>query len=337
MPEIVGRVEGSQIAVSGPSKSESTGGSSYTVLLSGSEVIVRGGTAHITLSGGGEIEICGAAKFTLLKSGGAVTLALHHGRLRARLKPEEALRIFTALVVAVPLGVGDGPRDAIFGLDEGGTLCILTYRGAARLEQQLTGQTLVVPESSELQLPSGQLDAMREARSACRCDGATVVSRSIQIGAGVPAGQRAAAKPEEKPGERNEVSPPVPREEPVWKVLMPPLTFNAGQPPPPDPSPEMIVFVREARVVSAVTLTGRVEPHKKADRAPKTAKVKGGRAEEPGTRTAGAPVAPPAPAADSAESTPVAARGRAESGSGFGSKVRGFFRRLFGGRSKTQT
>jgi hypothetical protein len=57
--------------------------------------------------------------------------------------------------------------------------------------------------------------------------------------------------------------PPKPpaKEEPVYKVLMPPLSFDASSPSaPPEPSPATILLVRTVRVRPTLIFRGHVEP-----------------------------------------------------------------------------
>ena len=54
--------------------------------------------------------------------------------------------------------------------------------------------------------------------------------------------------------------PPPPSVETVYRVDMPPLTFDAKSPtPPPDPDPSTILLVRESRVAPEVFFRGHVE------------------------------------------------------------------------------
>lgn len=57
------------------------------------------------------------------------------------------------------------------------------------------------------------------------------------------------------------VAPPATAGEPVYTVLMPPLSFNANSPePPPDPAPETILLVREVRLRPTAEFRGHVNP-----------------------------------------------------------------------------
>jgi len=355
-PETVGQIEGEDIAVRGQVTHIRQDGRSITVLASGSEVTVRSGVARIALEGGGELTICGPAQLSLLKSGGALTLALNSGRVRARIESAAPLGFFSPLLVATPVAIAGAPRESVFGLETGGA-CVHAARGAVRLEHQLTGQSLVVPERAEVYLPGGELEALREAAGACRCELPVVAQAAppappprqpeIAIAAAKPANNE---KPEEKP------EPPKtpPREEPVWRVVMPPLSFDAFSPePPPEPSADTILLVREVRLRPAVIFRGRVEPPP-----PKPAHIAS--APKPGAteavsrekaaemKTSPAP-SPPAPerkaepareeparkaAAEPRRTPPRAEPAGKKEGGGLFSAVKGFFGRLFGRKPK---
>jgi hypothetical protein len=219
--------------------------------------------------------------------------------------------IFTAQVVASLISVGERPRDATIGVEADGSLRAVAAHGAVRLEHQLTGQSLVVPQSSEVVLPGGQLESLREARGECRCEpvfarAAPPAPSPVQVGALAPnAGDATKTDAAKK-------DPPKPAsEEPKWTVVMPPLTFDATKPPPAlEPRPETILLVREVRVQPAVVFTGRVET---------PPKVKGVKTQK---------ATAPEPAVS------ITASAEKKSAGGFGSKLRNFFRRLFGGKPK---
>lgn len=301
MPQAVGRVEGRDVEVKSPPGAARDSEPGRTWLYSGSELTVRSGSARVELEQGGTIEICGPAQVTFLKSGGSVTLALQYGRLRARPAGALAISIFTALVQGTLIAVGDGPRDAVIGLDAEGTLCVLAYRGAVRLEQQLTGQSLILPESSEVSLRGSQLERMSEAPGACRCESefSQAERRPATTLAAVPLTDRASSTPA-----RGQQPSPAPAREPAtWKAILPPLTYNAGESAAGEPRPEMVLLVREARLRPAVIFKGKVA-------------AKGARKEKA--------------AADAALNG-----SEKNTRASFGSRLKNFFRRLFGGRPKT--
>ncbi len=308
---MVGRIEGDDLAIKGQVSLLREGGQNAAELVSGAEVTVRTGLARITLADGGEVDICGPAQITVLKSGGSVTLALNHGRVHMRIGSAPVVTVYTAQVVASLISVGERPRDATIGVQTDGSLRVVAAHGAVRLEQQLTGQSLVVPQSSEVVLPGGQMDSIREARGECRCEpvfARRVTPTPVQVGA-LASNEGDAAKRDASKKD----SPKPATEEPKWTVVMPPLTFDATQPPPAlGPRPETILLVREVRVQPGVVFTGRVE---------KPAKIKADKKQK-------ATVA-------ATESAATAATGEKKSGGGFGSKLRNFFRRLFGGKPKS--
>ncbi len=316
-PETVGRIEGEDIAVKGPMSVETENGRSTTVLSSGSDVTVRSGEARLVIANG-EIGICAPAHFWLLKSGGAITLALDYGRVRVRLDGNVPLTIFTPLIVATPMAIADGPRDSTVGLWSTGAMCVLAARGAVRVEQQLTGQSLLVPQSGEIALAGGQMDSLRGAPGTCSCEvfaaesylasRRSTESKPADSTLPVSASLARLSKPPEEPVKKEnpggDADPKPPAiEEPIYKVLMPPLSFDAAAPaPPPEPSPETILLVREARVRPAVIFRGRVVP-----------------APEPPQ-----PATLPAPISRAAEDSP------ARKSVGFFARLGNFFRRLVG-------
>ncbi|MCL4523812.1 MAG: hypothetical protein M1451_07870 [Acidobacteria bacterium] len=306
VPETVGRIEGDDVSIKGQVSLRREEGKSAAELVSGADVTVRTGLARITLAGGGEVDICGPAQFTVLKSGGSVTLALNQGRVHVRIGSTPEMTIYTALVVASLISVGERPRDTTIGVEADGSLRVVAAHGAVRLEQQLTGQSLIVPQSSEVLLPGGQMAALREARGECRCEpvfarAAPAAPTPVQVGV-VASNSGDTAKPEAA-----KKDPPKPAtEEPKGTGVMPPLTFDATKPPPAlEPRPETILLVREVRVQPVLVVSGRVE---------KPVKIKAAEKEEATAR--------------------VAASAEKKAGRGFGSKLRNFFRRLFGMKPK---
>jgi len=246
-------LSGDDVTVSGALSFDSNGGRSTAVLASGSEVTVRSGQARIQLTGGGEIAVCGPAHFSLLKSGGAITLALDYGRVHPMLDAAVPLTIYTPQVVATPISVGQEPRDLSVGLDQEGTMCAIAARGAVNIEQQLSGQSLLVPQGGAMSLDGGQLSAAPVDAGNCACD--LMVARSIapkQLELSVPV---------HPTGSHPAAAPPVTAEQPVYMVYMPPLTFDFSAPaPPPAPDPQTILLVREARLQPDVIFRGQVEP-----------------------------------------------------------------------------
>lgn len=290
----IGAIEGSDIAVKGPVSIDIANGRSRTVLSNGSEVTVKSGPARLDLVEGGVIGICGPAHFSLLKAGGTLTLALDYGSVHARLQGNPALTVFTPLVQAILVGIGGAPRDATIGLQTNGEMCVHTISGAARIEQQLTGQSLLVPQGGEVNLTGGQLDATLSSAGTCSCEiavakndlalpvrstGLSELAPTKEFHPNPPAPAPQSVYVPEKRNDEGKMeggngagktfdgnasgkragSPAV--EQPIYKVLMPPLTFEAGSPAlPPDPSPATILLVRTVRLRPTVVFRGRVEP-----------------------------------------------------------------------------
>src|SRR5208282_4784435 len=316
----VGRIEGDDISVRGEVQAAHENGRTYMSLESGSQVTVRSGRARIELAGGGEIGVCGPARFSLVRAGASLTLALDYGRVRARVANPAELRIYTPQVAASPIGAAGGTDDISVGLEEKGKMCVRAASGALRLEPQFGGESLVVPQGMAATLEDGRLAGLAAAARACGCDAldakreretppATAASRVTLSPSGPPpASQDSEKKAPETP------PPSAPGEQPIWKVYMPPLTYNAAAANPtgtpaksasmPPPSPETALLFREVHVEPVIVWRGAVE-------APRAASAK------------------PAPAA--ADSTAPPAKKPS-----FGARVAGFFRRLFGGKPKTE-
>ena len=259
----VGIIDGEAISVTGPMSVEVVRGQSKTVLRSGSNVRVNSGTARIDLVEGGQISICGPAHLSVLKSGGSLTIALDTGTIHVHIERELALTIYTPQIQAQTVAIGDGPRDALVGFDTTGAMCVRANRGAVRLEHQLTGQSVLIPQAGEVLLLDGQLDSLRTSAVHCACD--------LQVAKATPPPQPEVsqlataeevrekaqdAKPNTQPAT---VETPPAKEEPVYQVFMPPLIYDANAKVQPEVDPKMIVLVRRVRVRPALIFQGRVE------------------------------------------------------------------------------
>ncbi len=171
----IGRVEGNDISVesagaSGNSGAPSAGGQLASFLVSnGNVVTVHVGQARMTLAAGGQVDICGPAKFTVLESGGAITLALNFGRMHVQIPATTSLRIYTPTIIATPLDIGGAVRDINVGLDLNDSLCVVSIGGAVRLEQQFSGEGLIVPQAGEFFLEGGNLVPVVGAPGSCEC------------------------------------------------------------------------------------------------------------------------------------------------------------------------
>ncbi len=263
--DTVGSIDGDAIAVSGSMSVEVANGQVKTILRSGSDVRVKSGQARIDLVEGGNIIICGPAHFSVLKSAGSLTLALDFGVIHAHIVHEPALTIYTAQLQARPMAVGDGPQDALVGFDIAGAMCIRASSGAVRLEQQLTAQNVIVPQGGDILVNNAQLDTLHTGVGHCACESpsarsAPPVAPSTEVSMLAPAeeirkkqaeGKRAATQPD---------PPAAPaREEPVYQVFMPPLTYDANAKVQAEFDPKLIMLVRRVRVRPTLIFQGRVE------------------------------------------------------------------------------
>src|SRR5438094_8173280 len=242
----VGTIDGEAIAVTGPTSVELVRGQMKTVLHSGSDVRVNSGAARIDLVEGGQVSICGPAHLSVLKSGGSLTIALDTGTVRVHVEHELPLTIYTPLIQAQAVAIGDGPRDALVGFDSSGAMCIRDNLGAIRLEQQLTGQNVIIPQTGDVFLFSGQLEHLRTSAGHCAC--------ALQIAKATP-------PPQPPSSQFASVEPLPPNEEPIYQFVMPPLIYeaNAKAQPEPEIDPRMIVVIRRVRVRPTLIFQGRVE------------------------------------------------------------------------------
>lgn len=356
---IVGHIEGDDLSVQGNSGSVSPQNPGSILLTSGSVITVRSGQARIELTAGGEIGVCGAAQFTLLASSAAVTLAVNYGRVRVHLDGPTPLMLYTPAVVATPLAIADGSRDVTLGLETTGSLCVLASRGAVRLQQQFTGETLTVPQPTEMFLAGQQLKPLPGGPGHCECDAlnaraAPRPSLSVPgVAPALAAAPSAAKKTEPETRTSVELSVAAPpadarpaqapktqpvnvpaHEEPVWKVVMPTLAFDAKSPAlPPDPSPATILLVREVRIEPEWIFHGTVaSPAARPSARPATRPAAPPRAAASVAPPVSAPtatLAAPPPAVPASKLAVASSPAPKKKG---GNSKSGFFRRLFGAR-----
>jgi hypothetical protein len=274
--DIVGAIEGETITVSGAMNVEVVHGQAKTVLRSGSDVRVNSGQARIDLVEGGNIVICGPAHFSVLKLAGALIVALDSGIIHAQIAREPALTVYTPQIQAKPVAIGDGPLDVLAGFDAAGALCIRAGSGAVRIEQQLTGQSVIVPQGGDVLLANGQIDTLRTTPGHCSCE---LQVESAPPPPPLPPPPRSplpSPSPElsvlpsadDSPNKQTETDQPAPQtapkkplatQQPIYKVFMPPLAYDATSKVQPDFDPKFIVLVRRVRVRPALVFQGRVE------------------------------------------------------------------------------
>jgi hypothetical protein len=258
--DAVGSIEGEAITVQGPMSVDSSNGQIKTILRSGSDVQVKSGSAHIDLVEGGNITICGPSHFSLLKSGGALTIALDRGTIHGHVEGQLSLTIYTPQIQARPIAIGGGPQDFLVGLDSSGTMCIRPSKGAVRIEQQLTGQNLLIPQNGDVSLANGQLETLKPSPGQCACElqlSAKAPEYSTQVSGLASTEELKKRAAEVKPDPPS--APPAVKEEPIYQVFMPPLHYDASAKVQQDYDPSLIVLVRRARVRPTLIFQGKVE------------------------------------------------------------------------------
>jgi hypothetical protein len=295
-PDSVGVIDGESISVTGPMSVEVLHGQAKTLLRSGSDVRVKSGTARIDLVDGGQISVCGPAHLSVLKSGGSLTIALDTGTIHVHVERDLLLNIYTPQIQAQAIAIGDAPRDVLVGFDAAGAMCIRANRGAVRLEQQLTSQSVLIPQAGDVLILNGQLENLRTSAGHCVCDLQAAKATPppqpevSQIATAEEMRKKAAeAKPNAHP-ETAETAPA--KEAPVYQVFMPPLVYDAKAKVQPEVDPRMIVLVRRVRVRPTLIFQGRVEGVAVAAVTPTPPPT-------PAPATAANPAKPAAPSSDS--------------------------------------
>jgi hypothetical protein len=305
--DTVGAIEGEAISLQGPMTVEVVRGQIKTVLRSGNDIRVKSGQARVDLVEGGQIVICGPAHLSVLKAGGSLTLALDSGTIRAHIERQPALTIYTAQIQAKLMAIADAPQDALIGFDNPGAICVKANSGAVRLEQQLGGQNLIVPQGGDVTIQNGRLEGLQNTPSHCSCESqlsktASSSQEVSRLATPEEIQQRDQELKEPPPTPEKEKAPSKPKEEPVYQVFMPPLAYDASAKVQKDNfDPKLILLVRRVRVRPTLIFQGRVEGNAVTE--------------------AKAPVAP---AAAPTKSAPAAA----PSSDTVVNRVRAFFRRL---------
>jgi hypothetical protein len=294
----IAQVVGDDISIEGGSSASV--GAPYggaVSIFNGSVVTVHTGKAKLTLATGGEVDLCGPAKVTVLQSAGATTLALSIGRMHLQLPAGAPVRVFTPTIIATPIDISGAPRDITLGLDLNDSLCVLAKSGALRLEQQFTGEGLIVPQSGDFLIASGKLVPTAGVSGNCDCEAMQARSApppniplmgvssaaELKMPDAAPPTAPADAKSSEPPvaepnvqlrvlakedevhplpqAEKNAAPPPPPPTAmPTYKIVMPPLGFSATSPSPPDdPSLDAVLLVRTVHVEPEYEFTGHVD------------------------------------------------------------------------------
>ncbi len=222
----IGHIEGADVTVNGgmPAGVATADSPANIYVSNGSTVIVHSGKARLALDGGGVLDICGPAKFTMLTSGNQITVALNFGRLHVELPAHTSLKIFSPTIIATPIDIDGGSRDVTVGLDINDSLCVLATSGAIQLEQQFTGEKLIVPQAGQFFLDGGQLLPVAGKTGSCGC---------------TPMDERSLPRPPSR-------LPAFARAAPAQPVVVPEapqanVHASSPQPPAEPPAPEIVV------------------------------------------------------------------------------------------------
>lgn len=264
--DTVGAIEGDAIALQGPMTVEVIRGQIKTVLRSGNDIRVKSGQARIDLVEGGQIVICGPAHLSVLKAGNSLTLALDSGTVRAHIERQPTVTIYTAQIQAKLIAIADAPQDALIGFDSPGAMCVRANSGAVRLEQQLGGQNLIVPQGGDVTIQNGRLEGLQNTPSHCACESLLTKTASSseevsRLATPDEIRQRDQALRQSPTAPEKEEEPsPKPKEEPLYQVFMPPLSYDASAKVQKDNfDPKLILLVRRVRVRPTLIFQGRVE------------------------------------------------------------------------------
>lgn len=244
-PEAIGSIVGDDVTVKGAITFDVSSGRSSAVLASGSEITVRSGKARIDLDGDDSIAICGPAHLTLIKASGALTIALDYGEVHPQLSSALPVTIYMPLIVATPVAIGPGPRDLTIGLSQNGELCAMTARGALRVEEQLGGQGLLVPQGGEVGFNGGQLNAVRNSSGVCSCELLVVTDTTKKQFALSLAVQPPIQPAGSQPPAPTPLPPLTTGDVPVYRISVP-LVFDARAPRAPAIDPPTILVEQDA-------------------------------------------------------------------------------------------
>ena len=265
---VLGQVVGDDVSIIGPSNPVTNAAAPATEFSSGSTIVVHSGKARVDFAGGGELDVCGPAKFTVLSSDQALTVALSFGRVHARFDASRPIAIYTPLIIATPLPIGDHPRDATIGLANTGAMCILAARGAVRLQNQLTGEVTIVPQPSEVALQGESFATLPAAVGQCRCefDQPSATQRAPlppAVSSPTPAATASEPQPQNQPNPVPVAATPAlaPKQEPISSPPSPkPTPAGSIVRPQPPPSPASLAATTMPTVTIGLPSIGYDSP-----------------------------------------------------------------------------
>jgi hypothetical protein len=219
-PVAVGRLSGDDVSVKGAISFETENGRTTAVLASGSDLTLRSGEARVDLPEGGEIILCGPAHLSILKAGAAITIALDYGQLHLQISGAEQVTVYSPLLIVTPVPIGTRQTDLTVGLDQKGALCVMALSGAMRIEEQLTGENLVVPQGGDVQIEGGELRTLHNGARTCSCELlVSQVNPRQRTDSSVP--------PRSLPNGSSEARAPKSIDSPTYRIEVP-LAFDAS-------------------------------------------------------------------------------------------------------------
>jgi hypothetical protein len=99
--------------------------------------------------------------------------------------------------------------ETVVGLDSTGAMCIHATKGAVRVEQQLTGQSMLVPQNGDVALSNGQLETLHTSARRCLCEEQQTLATSngsVEVSA-----LASSEELKKKAAEKKVVQPPAPQ------------------------------------------------------------------------------------------------------------------------------
>jgi hypothetical protein len=219
-PVAVGRLSGDDVSVKGAISFETENGRTTALLASGSDLTLRSGEAKVDLPEGGEIILCGPAHLSILKAGAAITIALDYGQLHLQISGAEQVTVYSPLLIVTPVPIGTRQTDLTVGLDQKGVLCVMALSGAMRIEEQLTGENLVVPQGGDVQIEGGELRTLHNGARTCSCE--------LLVSQNNPRQQTDSSTPARSlPNGSSEARAPKSIDSPTYRIEVP-LAFDAS-------------------------------------------------------------------------------------------------------------
>jgi hypothetical protein len=139
-------------------------------------------------------------------------------------------------------------------------MCIRANRGAIRIEQQLTGQSVLIPQTGDITLTNGQFESLRSATGHCNCEITLSNAAPLEVSRLATTEEIRSAPDDAKPKPAAEAESNIAtKEEPIYQVIVPPLVYDAKAKVQPEIDPKMIILVRRVRVRPTLIFQGRVE------------------------------------------------------------------------------